>query len=55
MSTSKKGDSHKKGCSCFFIVKILYLECDIVEIFFVMLKHVNNEVILVHGNDRLGD
>ncbi len=55
MSNSKKGDSHKKGCSCFFIVKNLYLEPNIVEIFFVMLKHVNSEGILVHGNDKLGD
>jgi hypothetical protein len=55
MSTSKKGDSHKKGCSCFFIVNNLYHELNIVEISFVMLKHVNNEGIIVHGNDRLGD
>jgi hypothetical protein len=37
------------------MMKNLYLEPNIVEISFVMLKHVNNEGVLVHGNDRLGD
>jgi hypothetical protein len=50
----RRGIHIRRGAHVFYSEK-LYLELDIVEISFVLLKHVNNESILVKGKDRLGD
>ncbi len=46
----ERGDSHKKGCPCSFILKRFYLCPKIIEMCYATFEHINKLGLIVHGN-----
>jgi hypothetical protein len=55
ISNLERGDLIKKGCMCSFIVKCFYLQPKVVKICYATSKHVNQQMLIVHGRYKLGE